>query len=182
MILRLFTVGLLAVAGAAANHITNTNLLLNSQTPPIELAYGGGAELIGPDEIVAVRGIAVHRSISFNLQNLLAAARSDGIVLAGWGWRSHQRQHELRRINGCPDGWVHRDNETSADFSSARTCRIDTARPGSSLHESGLAIDFTCAGRPMAGTACFRWLQRHAGRFGFYNLPSEPWHWSVNGR
>lgn len=180
--LRLFTVALLAVAGATANHVTNTSLLLSSQTPPIELAYGGGAEPIGPDEIVAVQGIRVHRSISFNLQNLLAAARSDGIVLAGWGWRSHQRQHELRRINGCPDGWIHRDGEKSSDFSPAWTCRIDTARPGSSLHESGLAVDFTCAGRPIAGTACFRWLKRHAARFGFYNLPSEPWHWSVNGR
>lgn len=182
MALRLFAVGILAVAGAAASHVTNTNLLLNSQTPPVELAYGGSAELIGSDEIVAVRGIAVHRSISMYLDNLLTSARADGIFLSGWGWRSHQRQHELRRINGCRDGWFHRDGESLSDFSPAGTCRIPTARPGASMHERGLAVDFTCAGRPMAGTSCFRWLRRNAARFGFYNLPSEPWHWSVNGR
>lgn len=26
------------------------------------------------------------------------------------------------------------------------------------------------------------WLHANAGRFGFVNLPSEPWHWSVDGR
>jgi hypothetical protein len=26
------------------------------------------------------------------------------------------------------------------------------------------------------------WLQAHADEYGFVNLPSEPWHWSVNGR
>jgi hypothetical protein len=25
-------------------------------------------------------------------------------------------------------------------------------------------------------------LRRNAGRYGFYNLPSERWHWSVDGR
>jgi hypothetical protein len=24
-------------------------------------------------------------------------------------------------------------------------------------------------------------LADNASRFGFFNLPSEPWHWSVNG-
>lgn len=28
----------------------------------------------------------------------------------------------------------------------------------------------------------FRWLRANAEGFGFYNLPSEPWHWSVDGR
>jgi LAS superfamily LD-carboxypeptidase LdcB len=52
-------------------------------------------------------------------------------------------------------------------------------RPGQSQHEVGLAIDFnSCSSR---GTACFGWLAGNASRFGFYNLPSEPWHWSING-
>ena len=180
--LRLVAIGVLVVAGATANHITNTNLLLNSQTPPAELAYGGTAELVGPDEIVAVQGIRVHRSLASALNDLLNAARADGIPLSGWGWRSHQRQHELRRINGCPDGWIHRDGERLSDFAPSSTCRIPTARPGASMHERGLAVDFTCGGRPMAGTYCFYWLRRHAADYGLYNLPSEPWHWSVNGR
>ena len=27
----------------------------------------------------------------------------------------------------------------------------------------------------------YRWLAAHAAKYGLYNLPSEPWHWSVNG-
>ena len=27
----------------------------------------------------------------------------------------------------------------------------------------------------------FQWLAANAERFGFYNLPSEPWHWSTTG-
>ena len=61
-----------------------------------------------------------------------------------------------------------------------------TARPGSSMHERGLAIDFYRrlsgggAGE-IAGTRAFRWLSRNAKTYGLYNLPSEPWHWSTTG-
>ena len=54
-----------------------------------------------------------------------------------------------------------------------------TARPGTSMHEQGLAIDFDHCNSH--STSCGRWLNRHAASFGFYNLPSEPWHFSVNG-
>ena len=51
------------------------------------------------------------------------------------------------------------------------------------MHEKGLAIDFTCGGGTVQrGTACFSWLERHAGAYGLSNLPSEPWHWSANGQ
>jgi len=52
------------------------------------------------------------------------------------------------------------------------------------MHEQGLAIDMTCQGALITsrGNRCFVWLARNASRYGFYNLPSEPWHWSVNGR
>jgi zinc D-Ala-D-Ala carboxypeptidase len=51
------------------------------------------------------------------------------------------------------------------------------------MHERGLAIDFQCAGHSMSGrsSACFAWMAAHAVEFGLSNLPSEPWHWSVDG-
>jgi LAS superfamily LD-carboxypeptidase LdcB len=63
-------------------------------------------------------------------------------------------------------------------------CRPPTARPGASQHEQGKAIDFRYAGRtiPTRNNAGYRWLRNNAASYGFYNLPSEPWHWSVNGR
>jgi uncharacterized membrane protein len=58
-----------------------------------------------------------------------------------------------------------------------------TARPGTSMHEKGLAIDFTCGGGTISrGSACFDWLEGHAAGYGLYNLPSKPWHWSANGQ
>jgi zinc D-Ala-D-Ala carboxypeptidase len=46
-----------------------------------------------------------------------------------------------------------------------------------------LAIDFTHNGTIInsRASAGFRWLAEHAHLYGFFNLPSEPWHWSVNG-
>ena len=51
------------------------------------------------------------------------------------------------------------------------------------MHERGLAIDFTNGGRLITSrsNAAFRWLASNAARFGLYNLPEEPWHWSTNG-
>jgi LAS superfamily LD-carboxypeptidase LdcB len=50
------------------------------------------------------------------------------------------------------------------------------------MHEQGLAIDFTQNGSTLTrGSSGFQWLVANAGRFGFRNLPSEPWHWSTNG-
>ena len=50
------------------------------------------------------------------------------------------------------------------------------------MHERGLAIDFTSGGRTLTrGSAAYAWLAANAGSFGFYNLPSEPWHWSTTG-
>ena len=62
-------------------------------------------------------------------------------------------------------------------------CTPPTAIPGSSLHEQGLAIDFTWGSRSIItrDNPAFQWLAANAARFGFYNLPSEPWHWSVSG-
>lgn len=134
---------------------------------------GGGVAIVGEGDIVSVRGIQVSRSIASQLAALLAAADGAGISLTGGGYRSAQAQIQTRRNNGCPD--VFR--------SPASACRPPTARPGQSMHERGLAIDFQCSGvliRSRSGP-CWSWLAGNAGRFGFRNLPSEPWHWSTNG-
>jgi len=47
-----------------------------------------------------------------------------------------------------------------------------TARPGTSNHEQGLAIDFDR--RSSRGAAFSQWLASHAPEFGIYNLRSEP--------
>jgi len=134
---------------------------------------GGPISIVGGGDIVSVRGIQVAKSIAGQLAAMLAAADGAGITLSGGGYRSSAAQIQTRRNNGCPD--VYR--------SPASACRPPTARPGQSMHEKGLAIDFQCSGaliRSRSGP-CWTWLSGNAARFGFRNLPSEPWHWSTNG-
>ena len=134
-----------------------------------EAARDRGISIQGSGNLATVGGITVDASIASNVQSMLEAAAGDGTTLSGSGWRSNARQIQLRTINGCPDVWT----------SSPSSCRVPTAIPGTSMHERGLAIDFdNCSYR---SSACYLWLANNASRFGFYNLPSEPWHWSVNG-
>jgi D-alanyl-D-alanine carboxypeptidase len=51
------------------------------------------------------------------------------------------------------------------------------------MHERGLAIDFTYNGSLISSRSNpgYKWLAAQAGRFGMFNLPSEPWHWSTTG-
>lgn len=139
---------------------------------------GGSVTITDVGEIVSVgSGIRVHVSIADDIEQLLADARSDGVDLAGGGFRDPAAQVRLRRSN-CGTS-----NYAIYQMPASR-CRPPTARPGQSMHERGLAIDFTYNGRIISsrGSEAFVWLNNHADDYGLQNLPSEPWHWSVNGR
>lgn len=131
--------------------------------PPLD--GGAQGQALGP--LSNVHGIIVSSAIAGNVRALLDHAQRDGIVLRGSGFRSNKRQTELYDQN-CPNG----------------VCKIPTAVPGTSMHEKGLAIDFTHNGASITtrSSPAFRWLAANAGRYGLSNLPSEPWHWSTTGR
>jgi hypothetical protein len=127
-----------------------------------------------------VRGFRVHSDIAAAIEALLAQAAADGIVLGGWGHRSTAQQVKLRLAHCGGEGV----SESEAVYAKpAGSCSPPTAKPGSSMHELGLAIDFTHAGASISSHAspAYQWLAANAGRYGLRNLPSEPWHWSVNG-
>jgi LAS superfamily LD-carboxypeptidase LdcB len=130
----------------------------------------------GTIQLANVGGITVNSQIESQLRAMLQQAASDGIVLTGGGYRDSSQQIALRRSN-CG----------SSSFAiyemSPNQCRPPTARPGNSLHEQGLAIDFIANGRSITSRSHegFQWLARNAASYGFYNLPSEPWHWSTTG-
>ena len=133
--------------------------------------------ITGSGSIVSVRGIRVHRSIANQLSSMLAAAEGDGISLSGGGYRDPAAQIAVRRSNcGTSDYAVYQMPPSQ--------CSPPTARPGQSMHERGLAVDFTYNGRIInsRSSPAFQWLANNAAGYGFYNLPSEPWHWSVNGQ
>ena len=130
----------------------------------------------GSISLTTVRGITVASSMADSLEALLAAAESDGFNLGGGGYRSSDGQVATRRANcGTSDYDIYEKP--------ASECSPPTARPGQSMHEQGLAVDFTWNGQLIQnrGNAAFGWLSRNAGRFGLANLPREPWHWSTNG-
>lgn len=123
-----------------------------------------------------VRGIRVHSSIAGQLELMLAAAEADGVILSGGGYRSNTDQIELRRRHCGDDPYAIFEMPPGE-------CSPPTARPGNSLHELGLAIDFSYNGVVIGShdNPGFRWLAEHAHLYGFHNLASEPWHWSLNG-
>ncbi|MDH3293867.1 MAG: D-alanyl-D-alanine carboxypeptidase family protein [Acidimicrobiia bacterium] len=128
-------------------------------------------------DIVTVRGFKVHRDIADAVAGMIDHAASQGYTLGGGGYRSFESQVEIRK-NNCGTSYY------AIWQMSARQCRPPTARPGASMHEKGMALDLTCDRALIRSRSnrCFQWLAANANNYGFQNLPSEPWHWSVNGR
>ena len=139
------------------------------------------AESVDPTDsdlpLVWVSGFQVHSQIADAVEGLVAAMEAEGFNLGGWGYRTAREQINLRRSHCGTSDWAIWSQPSSS-------CRPPTARPGRSNHERGLAIDLTNNGRLITSrnSAVFQALQRIAPRFELKNLPSEPWHWSVDGR
>lgn len=128
-------------------------------------------------DIVNVKGLWVHRDIADNLRRMLDAAEADGLTFSGGGYRDSANQIRLRR--------AHCGTSNYAVYQMpASQCSPPTARPGRSMHEQGKAIDFRYNGSIIGSrnNAGYRWLAANAAAYGLFNLPSEPWHWSINGR
>lgn len=114
------------------------------------------------------------------LEKLFAGAEKDGIYLAGVSaYRSHKTQKALF------DRYVKRDG-----YEKARTY---SALPGTSEHETGLAVDVTSSDGKCAAADCFgdtkeaAWLKKHAAEYGYIirypegkdeitGYQYEPWH------
>ncbi|MDP4097187.1 M15 family metallopeptidase [Paenibacillus sp. P96] len=114
------------------------------------------------------------------LEDLFAAAEKDGIYLAGVsGYRSEERQKVIF------NQYVAKDGEEKA--------KTYSAYPGTSEHQTGLAIDVSGTDGSCAAESCFagtpeaEWLAAHAADFGFIirypegkekitGYKYEPWH------
>ncbi|MFA5840928.1 MAG: M15 family metallopeptidase [Candidatus Paceibacterota bacterium] len=120
-------------------------------------------------------GISVCNSIVAKVNDMITAAKNanPSCVLTGGGYRSLARQVELRQKN-CHGDTTNKNPNPA--------CNPPTALPGNSRHQQGLAIDFQSSGRLIEtrDNVCFLWLSAHAGPT-LKNLPSEPWHWSIDG-
>lgn len=126
-------------------------------------------------ERIQTNGVTMHvcKRISTNVKTMITLAWSKNINLSGSAFRSRSDQIRLRTVNKCPDIYT----------SPASMCKPPTAIPGTSNHESGLAIDFKCEGQIIRAkdNKCFIWLTQNAGNYGLKNFSKEPWHWSIDG-
>lgn len=118
---------------------------------------GGSANPTG--NLVSISGEKVDSSIAPKLQAMIAAAKADGVNLdIISGFRSNQEQKALY-----------------AKYGPGRA-----AKPGTSNHEKGMAVDF--ANTPGA----YKWLAQHAHEYGLKTNAQaggwEQWHVSPTGR
>lgn len=142
---------------------------------------GGGCAALSADgcptspvdqsQMVDVQGISVHPCISAEVERILNLAHAQGYDMSGSGWRSVDQQIQLRIDHGCGGDDIYNPD-----------CNAEppTAVPGTSRHESGTAVDFTCDGVIIAAHSdpCFQFL---ASNTALKNLSTEPWHWSIDG-
>lgn len=124
---------------------------------------------------------------------MFADAENDGIDLKlVSAYRSRERQSKLyqRKVNSyTAKGYSPKDAETKA--------AAITARPGTSEHQTGLALDLTTPSHTsmnsgFAKTEAFAWLDENAYNYGFVlrypkgktavtGVIYEPWHWRFVG-
>jgi D-alanyl-D-alanine carboxypeptidase len=100
------------------------------------------------------KGLMLRRAAAEALERMAAAARSEGIVLvASSAYRSYDYQVQVyNRIAG-------EMGREAADR--------ESARPGYSQHQTGLALDFGSIDDSFAETRAGRWILENGGRFGW---------------
>lgn len=101
------------------------------------------------------QGKPIGANIADAFDRMVAAAKKDGVDLRiVSGYRTHAEQEAL---------WARNPNPKMV------------ARPGTSNHEKGNAIDFANT------SGAYAWLKKNAARFGLHNYPAEAWHYSLDG-
>lgn len=122
-----------------------------------------------------VNGIIVNVAIEQNVKTIIDGMKAAGIDIGGGGYRSYEDQVSTRRSN-CGTSQYDIYEKPSSQ------CRPPTARPGNSMHEWGLAVDFSVNQSTISrGSPAFNWLRANQAKHQLINLPSEAWHWSSTG-
>jgi len=195
---------LLALIGGFLFFVTAPKKTADSQSSPISsaptptiesgnsvntllghLAYSEAPE----SELVTIsanRGIRMRKAAAQKFEEMVAAARSAGVILVPIsGFRSVKDQEPLFFGVGA------QRNQTPAERSAL------SAPPGYSEHHTGYAVDIGDGAAPATNlqtnfdnTKAYQWLQANAARFSFemsfskdnvQGVSYEPWHWRFVG-
>jgi hypothetical protein len=141
-----------------------------------------------PIRCCQIDGKPVNIKIADSLLDMIAAAKKDGINLivnSGFrpGYGSSINAKSEKGVKVTADSQEVLWNKNCAGKA---TCNPDTAKPGSSKHGSGLAIDFNTGTRTGAKRISkmdptkaknYEWLVKNSWRFGYLRtVPTEEWH------
>ncbi|MGI5907433.1 MAG: D-alanyl-D-alanine carboxypeptidase family protein [Christensenellales bacterium] len=181
----------------------NDSAKSDSGDAPIDVPMGGWATiLVNPSHplpdgfsiaVADFEGGQVDKRILTVCRRMFADAKEDGVTLRLVdAYRSYARQNELyqKKVDSyIAKGYGRKEAEKKA--------ATITARPNTSEHQTGLALDivtpsYTIRDKGFARTKAFKWLDAHAQDYGFtmrYRADKvsitkviyEPWHWRFVG-
>ncbi len=162
--------------------------LVNGWNPlPDDFDYEGHLTKI-PQKYIKGSLTQIDKDVWPYLQAMLDDARAEGIDIGVWSpYRSYatqkmlfERQVKKQIANGVPE-------ENAEDVAATIV-----ARPGTSEHNTGLALDINCANHSFKETKAYKWLQENAENYGFImryaedkqektGVIYESWHWRFVG-
>lgn len=124
-----------------------------------------------------IGGARVHKKLAPFVEKLIAEAKKQSIPMSiNVAYRSCDYQLQLR-ANNCGLGDYNLYQKPSEQ------CSPPTEPAGHSLHNEGLAIDFSCSGYGLfESSPCLAWLRQNAESYHLYNHATEAWHWSTTGK
>lgn len=162
--------------------------LVNGWNPlPEDFDYEGHLTKI-PQKYIKGSLTQIDKDVWPYLKAMLDDARAEGIDIGVWSpYRSYatqkmlfERQVKKQIANGVP--------ESEAEDKAATV----VARPGTSEHNTGLALDINCANSSFEKTKAYKWLEKNAENYGFImryrkdkqektGVIHESWHWRFVG-
>lgn len=166
----------------------NKLLLVNGENPlPDDYDYDGNLTEI-PKEYIKGSLTKIDKDVWVYLKAMLDNARKEGIDIGVWSpYRSYETQKMLfeKQVNKQIQNGVPKEQ---AEDKAATI----VARPGTSEHHTGLALDINCANSSFEKTKAYEWLKQNAENYGFvmrYSEEKQPitgvihesWHWRFVG-
>lgn len=137
---------------------------------------------IPASDLVTVQGsYQLKKDAAAQFNSMYDAAKAAGYTLTlTSAYRSPARQTQIWNSYGCKV--VSGSAVCNGGKSVAIPCSL--GGPGSN-HSTGYAVDVNngCSNGSTCNTPAYNWLKTNGGRYNFNNsLPTDPVHWSVNGR
>ncbi|MEE1244584.1 MAG: M15 family metallopeptidase [Acutalibacteraceae bacterium] len=166
----------------------NKLLLVNGENPlPDDYDYEANLTEI-PQEYIKGSLTKIDKDVWVYLKAMLDNARKEGIDIGVWSpYRSYATQKMLfeKQVNKQIQNGVPKEQ---AEDKAATI----VARPGTSEHHTGLALDINCANSSFEKTKAYEWLKQNAENYGFIMRYSEEkqsitgvihesWHWRFVG-